>query len=95
MVFREFLYLVLAILNFLYICEELTCFANDQLTQMVYTIEDENTNVATVIADTITAVGPATYTARMKQTNFLLKRFPVVANVDYWEFVGWLLTLRI
>lgn len=81
--------------QFIYLALEFSCFANDQLAQMTYVVEDENGGIFTIIADSLVAVGPALWTARMKQTCFLLRRIVAIANVDYWEFVGWRLTLEI
>ena len=77
-----------------FIADEFSCFRNDQLAQMLYQIEDENFQNVNVIADSLVAVGPPLWTARMRQEHFIVKNFPIVTNIDYWEFVGWRIWLR-
>lgn len=79
--------------QFIYLAQEFTVFRNDQLAQMSYQVEDENGNKFTVSANSLVAVGPPLWVSKMCQENFLLRVFAVIANIDYWEFVGWRLTL--
>lgn len=81
--------------QFIYLALQFTCFRNDQVIQMVYNVEDDAGDSFAVVADSIFSLGPGSlFTARMEQKNFLLRRFSVVANIVYWEFVGWRLTLK-
>lgn len=80
--------------EFVYIADEFTVFRDDQLAQMAYIIEDENFQTVIVTADSLVAVGPPLWTSRMRQEHFIVRNFPTIANIDYWEFVGWRIGLR-
>jgi hypothetical protein len=81
--------------QFIWLCDTLVSFRDDQTLQMTYQVRDFNNQTYNVLADSIYGLGAnPVYTARMEQHNFLTTNFPTVANIDYWEFTGWLLTFK-
>ncbi len=80
--------------EFIYLAKQFTVFRGDQFAQMLYNYQDENGNTISVRAQSLVAVGPPLWQSRMSQENFIVGNFSAVANVDFWEFVGWRLTMR-
>lgn len=82
--------------QFIYIGQEFSVFTSDDTLQMSYNVFDENGGGFSVLAaQTVIFGGVELFETRMKQMNFICQHLVNVLNIDYAEFVGWQLTLKI